>query len=293
MYKCLKNEVVLVRIAVLITVFNRKEKTLTCLGKLFQNSLPNGFLLDLFLVDDGSTDGTEQAVFERYPQVKIIKGDGNLFWNGGMRVAFSAAMEKGFDYYLWLNDDTLLYPTAIEALINTSRNLQAKQGKSVIVVGSTQDESDGRLTYGGVIRPRKWKTTSFTLIPPRDAPVECDTMNGNCVLVPCEIAQAVGNMEPKFAHAMGDLDYGLRARYAGFAVWVMAGFAGTCSNNAATGSFNDASLPVSVRLRKMMQPKGLPLSSWRVFTQRHSGFLWPMFWLLPYVKVLLNGLVKK
>jgi len=161
------------------------------------------------------------------------------------------------------------------------------------VVGSTQDERDGQLTYGGVIRPRKWKPTTFSLRAPRDVPVECDTMNGNCVLVPREIAETVGNMEAKFAHAMGDLDYGLRARYAGFSVWIMAGFAGTCANNPATGSFNDASLPVSARLRKMMQPKGLPFSSWRVFTQRHAGFFWPIYWLWPYGKVIIMGMLNK
>lgn len=281
------------KLAALITCHNRKAKTLACLDALFQNALPEGYSLDVFPVDDGSTDGTEQVVRERYPQVNIIKGDGNLYWNGGMRIAFAAAMARDFDYYLWLNDDTLLYPTAIEMLLNTSRDLQAKQGKSVIVVGSTQDASDGRLTYGGVIRPSKWKATTFVLIPPGDVPVECETMNGNCVLVPSDVAQAVGNMEPKFAHAMGDLDYGLRARSAGFSVWVMAGFAGTCANNSGTGSFNDASLSATARLRKMMQPKGLPPSSWRVFTQRHAGILWPFFWLWPYAKVLSKGLLKK
>lgn len=281
------------RIAILITCHNRKEKTLACLDALFKNTLPAGYLLEVFLVDDGSSDGTEQAVRERYSHVNIIRGDGSLYWNGGMRVAFTATMEKGFDYYLWLNDDTLLYSTTIETLIATSRDLRVRQGKSAIIVGSTQDEDDGRLTYGGVVSQSWWKAISFKLIQPRDVPVECATMNGNCVLIPSEVAQVVGNMEPRFAHAMGDQDYGLRARYAGFSVWVMAGFAGACSNNVATGSFNDASLPVAVRLRKMMQPKGLPMSSWRVFTRRHAGFLWPIFWLWPYARVILKGAVGK
>lgn len=283
----------MVKIATLLTCHNRCKKTLACLGALFQCKMPEGYSLDVFLVDDGSMDGTDTAVRTRYPQVCIIKGDGNLYWNGGMRLAFAAAMDKGFDYYLWLNDDTLLYPTTIETLINTAQCLQAKQRKSVIVVGSTQDANDGRLTYGGVIRPRKWKATTFTLIAPRDVPVECETMNGNCVLVPQEIAQAVGNMDPKYSHAMGDQDYGLRARYAGFAVWVMAGFAGKCSRNTVAGSFTDPSLSVNVRLRKMIQPKGLPPSAWRIFTQRHAGVLWPLFWLWPYAKVMLKGLIGK
>jgi len=239
-------------------------------------------------VDDGSIDGTEQAIHERYPHVNIIKGDGNLYWNGGMRVAFNAAMEKGFDYYLWLNDDTLLYPSAIESLIKTSHQLSQHEGKAVVVVGATHDEIGGRITYGGVVRPSKWKPTNFKLVSTKDDPVKCETMNGNCVLIPNEIAQNVGNLEPKFVHAMGDLDYGLRVGYAGFSVWVMPGFAGTCSNNPATGTFNDAHLNVIKRFRKILQPKALPIIAWRVFTQRHAGVLWPLFWLWPYVKVALK-----
>jgi GT2 family glycosyltransferase len=281
------------KIAVLITCHNRKEKTLACLDALFQNTLPDECTLDVFLVDDGSSDGTEEAVHQYYPMVDIIKGDGNLYWNGGMRVAFAAALEIGFDYYLWLNDDTLLYPSAIITLINTELALQAKQSKSVIVVGSTQEANHGRHTYGGVIRPNKSKAVSFSLIAPGDDPVECVTMNGNCVLIPDTVAQLVGNMEPKFAHAMGDIDYGLRARKSGVSVWVMPGFAGRCENNPTTGTFNDDNLPVSARLRKMMQPKGLPLSSWRVFTQRHAGILWPIYWLWPYAKVIMKGLAQR
>ena len=281
------------KIAILISCHNRRAKTLSCLTALFASGPVSNKAFEVIVVDDGSTDGTAQSVLERFPIVNIIKGDGNLYWNGGMRVAFAAAMVNGFDYYLWLNDDTLLYPTAMQSLIKRSRDLMVRQGKSVIVVGSTQDERDGQLTYGGVIRSRKWKPTTFNLIAPRDVPVECDTMNGNCVLLPREVVESVGNLEEKFSHAMGDLDYGLRAGYAGFAIWIMPGFAGTCSKNAVTSSFNDANLSISVRLRKMMQPKGLPLSSWRVFTQRHAGIFWPIYWLWPYGKVIIKGMLNK
>jgi len=65
---------------------------------------------------------------EQYPQVTIIKGNSSLYWNGGMRVAF-AATERGFYYYLRLNDNTLHYPTAIEALVTMVHDLQARPGK--------------------------------------------------------------------------------------------------------------------------------------------------------------------
>jgi GT2 family glycosyltransferase len=279
------------RLAVLMTCHNRKTKTLACLRQVLRSSLPSRSSLDVFLVDDGSTDGTELEVVRCYPQVTIFKGDGNLYWNGGMRVAFAAAMLSNFDYYLWLNDDTMLYPGAIQSLIATSVSLEAKQSKGVIVVGSTQDADSGQHTYGGVERSGKLRPLGFRLVPPGEAPVECETMNGNCVLIPNEIAHLLGNLEPMFVHTMGDLDYGLRARRAGFAIWVMPGFAGACSLNSPVGSYRDASLPIRARLRKIMGPKGLPLHSWHVFTRRHAGLFWPLYWLWPYARVVMTGVI--
>jgi hypothetical protein len=41
-----------------------------------------------------SSDGTSEAVCEAFPQASILRGQGSLFWNGGMRVAFEAAMQR-------------------------------------------------------------------------------------------------------------------------------------------------------------------------------------------------------
>jgi len=119
-----------ISIAVLLTCYNRKEKTISCLDALFKNIIPDGCSLNVFLVDDGSTDGTEDAVRNAYPQINIIKGDGSLFWNGGMRVAFEAAIKNGFDYYLWLNDDTMLNKGAVSNMLSA---VGKHKGKGFIV----------------------------------------------------------------------------------------------------------------------------------------------------------------
>jgi GT2 family glycosyltransferase len=80
------------RTAVLITCHNRKPKTLACLAALFNQELSPEVTIDVYLVDDGSTDGTAEAVHQAYPQVKILQGDGSLFWNRGMRKAFAEAL---------------------------------------------------------------------------------------------------------------------------------------------------------------------------------------------------------
>jgi GT2 family glycosyltransferase len=250
--------------------------------------LPESYLLNVYLVDDGSSDGTAQAIHKRYPSVNIIRGDGNLYWNGGMWLAFNTAIEKGYDFYLWLNDDTLLYPTAIKSLIKNNHELSQQEGKAVVVIGSTQDEASGRLNYGGLVRSVKWKPINFKLVSTRTVPVKCQTMNGNCVLIPNEIVQKVGNLEPNFVHTMGDLDYGLRVGYAGFSVWVMPGFAGTCPNNQLNRTFSDRNNTKIERLKAILHPKILPPKAWWIFTLRHCGIFGPLYWVYPYLKLLLS-----
>lgn len=66
-------------IAVLLTVHNRKEKTLNCLRRLYSQEKIDQYVVDVFLTDDGCTDGTSMAVKEEFPNVNIINGDGTLF----------------------------------------------------------------------------------------------------------------------------------------------------------------------------------------------------------------------
>ena len=91
-------------IAVILTVYNRCEVTIKGLRllKFCIDNLHGHFMVDIFMTDDGSNDGTYDAVTKEFPDVNIIKGDGNLFWSGGMRKAWRAAIDtkKKYDYYL-------------------------------------------------------------------------------------------------------------------------------------------------------------------------------------------------
>ena len=90
-------------VAILMACHNRREKTMACLDALLTSDLVTDTALEVFLIDDGSTDGTSNAVSSLYPAVHLIAGDGNLYWNGGMRVAFAAAMHKGFYFNILVN----------------------------------------------------------------------------------------------------------------------------------------------------------------------------------------------
>ena len=275
---------------VLLTCHNRRAKTLDCLTALSRQELPTGLAMKVYLVDDGSTDGTGEAVRQTYPDVVLLPGDGNLFWNRGMRLAFDTALRANHDGYLWINDDTILYPEAVGTLLGTLRRLVDNGHCQSIVVGSTRDPVTGAHTYGGIVRSSHWHPLKFRGVEPRDEPVQCGTMNGNCALIPREVAEIVGNLDPAFRHAIGDMDYALRAVQRGCTVWIAPGYVGTCARNSTTATWMDQSIPLSERWRKVKQPKGLPVEAYRVFAKRWGGTFWPVHWLLPYTRLVLTAL---
>ncbi len=278
-------------IAVLMTCHNRREKTLGSLAALLSQELPIQVKLAVYLVDDASTDNTAEAVKQSYPEIQIIPGNGSLFWNGGMRRAFTEAISSDPDFYLWLNDDTVLYPTALSKLISTYEGLEEQAQSTGIIVGSTRDEKTGNLTYGGMVRKTWWHPLKFCLLEPTKQAQPCQTMNGNSVLIPRAIAQVVGNLDPNFVHSIGDMDYGLRVLQHGYSVWLAPGYVGTCSTHLVQDDFwENQDLTWHQRLKKVRGSKGLPIREWKVFTQRHAGPLWPIYWGLPYARLLLAAL---
>ena len=282
-----------IRVAAILACHNRKKLTLAALDALYAQKFDIPVSISTYLLDDGSSDGTAEAVETTFERATVIRADGSLFWNEGMRTAFAAALKDGSDYYLWLNDDTTLYTNALQTLLNTHSDLANKGRAESIVVGSVQDPNSKSLTYGGMLRNSSWHPFHFKLIPPTTKAQKCDVMNGNCVLIPSQVAIKVGNMDPGYSHAIGDIDYSLKAGKHGVDIWIAPGYAGTCSNNPLEGSWLDTSLSLKQRWDHMNSPKGLPPSDWMLFTRKHAGILWPIFGTMPYVRLVLSALSSK
>ena len=273
-------------IAALITCHNRKQKTMQCLEALAQQQLSENLEIRVFLVDDGSTDGTAAAIRDAYPAVIILNGNGHLYWCGGMRLAFSEAMKSKPNFYLWLNDDVMMSEESLLLMVKTYQALCREGYLKSIVVGSTKDSQTGELTYGGLSKGPWFRPLYFAPVVPGQTPKQCDSMNGNCVLIPDEVAQLVGNIDASFTHTMGDLDYGLRARQKGCVVWEVPGYVGTCTKNSARGTWTDPNISFADRIKKVRGKRGLPFFEWSIFVHRHGGILWFFYWLLSYRKLL-------
>ena len=195
------------RIAVILTVFNRCETTLLGLQTLYTaiKDLGKPYAFDVYMTDDGSTDGTSLAVKKDFPLVNIIEGNGTLYWGGGMRRAWKAALDSGiqYDYFLWYNDDSELFSNALKIMFDEVPD-------NSIITGAFCDHSN-KASYGG-------KVDDGHVMEPNGDLQDVNLMNGNLVLIPHNVYASIGMIDKHMIHGGGDYDYGYRAKKNGFRV---------------------------------------------------------------------------
>jgi GT2 family glycosyltransferase len=203
------------KIVITTPVHNRREITLECLRSLERINRTD-FEIHTIIVDDGSTDGTSEAIQKEFPKVELIKGDGNLWYTGGINRGLEAALKHNPDYILTINDDSTFDEEFLQRLISCAEeNPRSVVGALLVLNGEGrkvfQVAPEWNTWYGGW---RHWYHQTVDTMPKE--PFEVGIICGNCVLYPVEAIKEVGLMdEKKFIH-FGDAEYTPRMRRAGW-----------------------------------------------------------------------------
>ncbi|WRI31725.1 glycosyltransferase [Maribacter sp. BPC-D8] len=271
-------------ITVLLTCHNRKMKTYSCLQALFNCPLEDGFELKVFLVDDGSTDGTTEYLKGKFNNLNIMQGSGNLFWAGGMRAAwkFANENEKNTDYYLLLNDDTIVFDDALTILFN---DLKIINEPNSIIVGSTQNPDTKKITYGGHKILNRLLFKGRMVIPNNKFPQRCELGNANIMLVPNVVYEQVGSLSENFIHGIADYDYTLRALRKGIYTYVSSQVIGYCKYDHGVNWLTQKST-LKERIAYLYSPKGLSYKEYLRFVKKHLPFHFPIAFVLLWIKTL-------
>ncbi len=244
------------KVAVLITCYNRKETTLRCLRDIYSQRLSEGFALDLYVVDGGSCDDTPAAVRLKYPLVYTFVFPG-LYWAGGMRAAWSKAVQtQEYDYYWLVNDDTNIYPECLLELLKADGYAQKTFNNGGIYIGTTKDPVEDVVTYGG--RRLRWQgdNKGELIIPDGTNYQSCELGNANIMLVSREVFDRIGGFCERYTHGIADYDYTLRAARAGFPVIICPTYCGECVNDSGNRRLSQSS-PLKARIQYLYSPKGL------------------------------------
>jgi GT2 family glycosyltransferase len=285
------------KIAVIITFHNRKDKTLACLKQLFNSfhEYNHQSELAVFLTDDGSSDGTSDAITANFPtyNIKILQGTGSLYWAGGMRKAWSEAIKDEFDGYLLLNDDTLVSDNLFNEIINTHKFCTQKYKTGGIYIGTTHSSKNTNLiTYGGTKILNYWRQSSKRVVPNGISPQLCDLGNANIMFATNDVVQKIGILCKSYTHALADYDYTLSAKKKNIPVLIMANLCGMCDID----HINNYKLFEHIKLKDRVvfaySPLGFEFNNYLIYNMRHFWYRLPFVFMIGWLRILLPTLFR-
>ena len=272
-------------IGVAIVSFNTRELLRACLDSLRACGLP----LRVVVVDNVSTDGSAAMVRSCFPEVELIDAGRNLGFAGGTNVALQhllSRVEEGSatsppqpDYLLLLNPDTVVHRGAIEAL---AAFLDAHPRTAA--VGPRLLNPDGT-TQPAAFRFPTLLMTALDLFPPGEvlpgrlygswwhgrypqergeAPFPIDHPLGACILTRPEVVAQVGALDDGYFMYAEEVDWCMRVRRAGWAIWQVPSARVTHVGGAATSQLRARMLVAlyASRLRFFRAHYTPPLAGW-------------------------------
>ncbi len=213
-------------IALLIPVFNGLDFTRKSLSSLIDDHRigSGGSSVRIVIIDDGSTDGTAEWVSRQYPQVHIVKGNGNLWWSGGINAGVEFALDRlNADYILWWNNDIIPekeYFTNLESIL-------ANEPADTILGSKIYMDPEKSIIWsmGGYFNPRSGKKYMFGNRTKESeeylSPTEADWLPGMGTVTHRSVYERIGLLHDKgFPQYHGDSDFTWRAKKNGFRLWV-------------------------------------------------------------------------
>ncbi len=206
----------LLRVAIVMPVHNRREITLRLLRSLARIDR-SGLEVRVIVVDDGSTDGTGEAIRRDFPAVQIETGDGTLHYTAGTNRGLAAALRLDPRYIVAMNDDAIVHRDFLQQLVACAgAHPEAIVGALLLRWDLPHRVFQVAPTWstrrGGWQIPQQ---LAFWELPREPFPVE--GIVGNCVLYPAAAVRKVGLMdERRFPHAYSDIVYAAAMRRAGW-----------------------------------------------------------------------------
>lgn len=192
-----------IRVEIVAPVHNRRDITLLCLRSLAKIDT-TGLKVHTIIVDDGSTDGTSEAIERDFPDVEIVKGDGNLWYTEGTNVGVRAALKHDPDFVLMINDDAVFDAGFLRSMVETAIKHKRSIVGSLLLLWDTPHKlfqvAPVWDTWFGDWR--HWYLQTVWTIPKRAW--EVDIIVGNCVLVPVDAFREGGLMDSKKYPNFGD-----------------------------------------------------------------------------------------
>ncbi len=205
---------------VVVLSWNGREDTLRCLDSLAKVTDPP---IRVICVDNGSEDGSVEAVRERHPEVVLIENGANLGYAGGNNAGIRRALDHGAEWVVLVNNDAVVAPDAIAgfaAVAGRHPDAGALAGKLFLADRPERLWFAGQrfltsLGYSGRGRGEGRRDG-----PRYERIVPTDRAAGALMAVSRRAIERAGLMDEELFAYVEDVDWSLRIREAGFTVLV-------------------------------------------------------------------------
>ena len=205
------------KVCVVILNWNGRDLTLGCLEDLQKSDYPN---VECVIVDNGSTDGSAEAIGKAFPNGRLVRNSTNLGWAGGSNQGMAWGLTHDADYVLLLNNDVRTDPAMISNLVAAAVAFQDQ----VVTIPKIYLGSDPGRFWFARGRVNFWtglfSNPAFNLTDGGqfDSSPEVEYASGCCVLIPRGIAERVGRFDETFFSYVEDVDWSIRCRRAGYRI---------------------------------------------------------------------------
>ena len=203
------------RVAALVLNYNGRDITLQALASLEKMTYPS---FDLVHIDNGSDDGSTEAVVQEHPDVIQIRVEENTGAATGMNEGIRWACRQGYDYLLVLNNDIEVDPEMLTEMMRVAENTP-----DIACVGPKAYyywARDRIWSAGGIIRFKESVTRERGMgevdSGQFDRDQEVDYINGCALLTPRKVVEEVGPWDPLFHLAAEDADWCMRMKQRGY-----------------------------------------------------------------------------
>jgi GT2 family glycosyltransferase len=247
--------------AVGILNYNTRDLLLENIGQSLTSGIPAERLV---VLDNQSTDGSAEAVRERYPRVRLVVSPGNLGYAGGMNKIVELS---GTDLVVLVTADCFVTMDTVQQLVSSvvGRNDLAVVGCRIIDKRTGNIQSEGAdVTYPlGLPLARNWQKGKDT--PASPSLVECAYVQGAAMLVNVRNFREIGSFDESYFAYYEEVDLCWRARLRGYRVAALGSAVGLHFTYGSFGRFPETRWMLFERNRIATNLKNLDVSNLLVF----------------------------
>jgi GT2 family glycosyltransferase len=205
------------KVSIIILNWNGLEDIIECLESLKKITYPN---YEVIVVDNGSQGDDVKVLREKYQDyIHIIQNEKNYGFAKGNNVGIRYALDKGTDYVLLLNNDTVVAPDFLDEMVKVA---ESDERIGIVCPKMYRYFQPEQVCFDGGVRIHLlWSTMTERLRPDDERPtVDTEFATGAAMLIRRKTLEQIGLLPEEYFFGVEDMDYSLNALRNGFRIAV-------------------------------------------------------------------------